>query len=48
MPGYRLHHCPESGNSYKVALMLALCGQEWEPVWTDFFGGETRTPEWRA
>lgn len=48
MSGYRLHHCPESGNSYKVALMLALCGQEWEPVWTDFFGGETRTLRWRA
>lgn len=48
MPRYRLHYFPESGNSYKLALMLALCGQAWEPVWTDFQGGQTRSPEWRA
>jgi glutathione S-transferase len=47
MPGYRLHYFPESGNSYKLALMLTLCGQSFEPVWTDFGGGVTRTPEWR-
>jgi glutathione S-transferase len=47
MPAYRLHYFPESGNSYKLALMLTLCGQTFEPVWTDFGGGETRTPEWR-
>jgi glutathione S-transferase len=45
---YRLHYFPESGNSYKLALMLTLCGQDFEPVWTDFGGGVTRTPEWRA
>jgi glutathione S-transferase len=45
---YRLHYFPESGNSYKLALMLTLCGEQWEPVWTDFGGGVTRTPEWRA
>ena len=45
---YRLHYFPESGNSYKLALMLTLCGEQWEPVWTDFGGGATRTPEWRA
>ncbi len=39
---------PESGNSYKLALMLTLCGQAFEPVWTDFGGGITRTPQWRA
>ncbi|HUH64664.1 MAG TPA: glutathione binding-like protein, partial [Terracidiphilus sp.] len=39
---------PESGNSYKLALMLVLCGETFEPVWTDFGGGVTRTPEWRA
>jgi len=44
---YRLHYFPESGNSYKLALMLTLCGQTFEPVWTDFAGGETRTAEWR-
>jgi glutathione S-transferase len=47
MPTYRLHYFPESGNSYKLALMLTLCGQKFEPVWTDFGGGITRTPEWR-
>jgi glutathione S-transferase len=45
---YRLHYFPESGNSYKLALMLTLCGQTFEPVWTDFGGGVTRTPEWRS
>ena len=48
MPNYRLHYFPESGNSYKLALMLTLCGQTFEPVWTDFGGGVTRTPEWRG
>jgi glutathione S-transferase len=47
MPRYRLHYFPESGNSYKLALMLTLCGQSFEPVWTDFGGGVTRTAEWR-
>src|SRR4051794_40940426 len=48
MPSYRLHYFPESGNSYKLALMLSLCGQTFEPVWTDYGAGVTRTPEWRA
>jgi glutathione S-transferase len=30
MPVYRLHYFPESGNSYKLALMLTLCGQSFE------------------
>ncbi|SJZ78212.1 glutathione S-transferase [Enhydrobacter aerosaccus] len=47
MTSYRLHYFPESGNSYKLALMLTLCGQTFEPIWTDFGGGVTRTPEWR-
>ena len=47
MTEYRLHYFPESGNSYKLALMLTLCGQSFEPVWTDFAAGVTRTPEWR-
>src|SRR5258708_13622728 len=47
MPTYRLHYFPESGNSYKLALMLTLCGEMFEPVWTDFAGGATRTKEWR-
>jgi glutathione S-transferase len=48
MTDYRLHYFPESGNSYKLALMLTLCGQTFQPVWTDFGGGVTRTPQWRA
>ena len=47
MTTYRLHYFPESGASYKLALMLTLCGQEFELVWTDFAGGATRTEEWR-
>lgn len=47
MTAYRLHYFPESGNSYKLALMLTLCGQSFEPVWTDFGSGVTRTLEWR-
>ncbi|HTW69977.1 MAG TPA: hypothetical protein VME47_08840 [Acetobacteraceae bacterium] len=48
MTSYRLHYFPESGNSYKLALMLTLCGQKWEGVRTDFMGGQTRSAEWRA
>jgi glutathione S-transferase len=47
MATYRLHYFPESGNSYKLALMLTLCGQTFEPIWTDFGGRITWTPEWR-
>ena len=47
MAGYRLHCFPESGGCYKAALMLALCGADWEPVFIDYFNGETRTAEWR-
>jgi len=45
---YRLHCFPESGGCYKVALMLALCGEPWEAVPVDYYHGQTRTPEWRA
>ncbi len=48
MSRWRLHYFPESGNSYKLALMLTLCGETFEPVWTDFASGVTWTPEWRA
>ncbi len=37
----------ESGNAYKAALALELSGLGWEPVKVDFFGGETRSPEYR-
>jgi glutathione S-transferase len=48
MSEYRLYCVGESGNSYKVALMLALCGCDWEPVNVDYFNGETRTDAYRA
>ena len=48
MSQYRLHYFPESGNSYKLALMLTLCDQAFEPIWTDFGSRITWTPEWRA
>jgi glutathione S-transferase len=44
----KLYCFGESGNAYKAALTLALSGAEWEPVYVDFFNGETRTPEFRA
>ena len=47
MPEYKLHYFPESGNSYKLALMLTLCGKTFEPIWTDFGSGITWTPVWR-
>jgi glutathione S-transferase len=43
----RLHCFGESGNAYKAALTLTLCGMAWEPVWMDFFGGASREPEYR-
>lgn len=48
MADYRLYCFAQSGNAYKVALMLNLCGAKWEPRFVDFFNGETRTPEYRA
>ncbi len=44
----KLHCFGESGNSYKAALPLALSGLDWEAVKVDFFGGASRTPEFRA
>ncbi len=43
----KLHCFGESGNAYKAALTLELAGIDWEPVFVDFFRGETRTPEFR-
>lgn len=48
MSEYRLHCFKESGNTYKAALMLELCGADWEAVWVDFFNGETRTDGYKA
>jgi glutathione S-transferase len=38
----------ESGNAYKAALTMALCGYDWAPRHVDFFKGEARSPEFRA
>ncbi len=45
---YGLHCFAQSGNAYKAALMLALNEADWEPVFVDFFNGESRTLEYRA
>ncbi|MGW8391632.1 glutathione S-transferase family protein [Pseudoduganella sp. HUAS MS19] len=47
MAEFKLHCFAASGNSYKVALFLALANADWEPVVVDYFGGETRTESWR-
>lgn len=48
MAEYRLYGMGESGNAYKAALMLNLCGLDWEPVFVDFFNGENRTEKYRT
>jgi glutathione S-transferase len=48
MAEYTLYCLAQSGNAYKAALMLNLCGADWAPHFVDFFNGETRTPEFRA
>jgi glutathione S-transferase len=47
MSEYRLYCLAESGNCYKVALMLTLCGCDWQPAFVDYFQGETRTDTYR-
>jgi len=44
---FTLYCFAQSGNAYKAALMLNLCGANWAPRFVDFFNGETRTPEYR-
>ena len=48
MAEYALHCFAQSGNAYKPALMLELAGADWSPRFVDYFGGETRTPAYRA
>ena len=45
---YALHCFAQSGNAYKPALMLELAAADWAPRFVDYFGGETRTPAYRA
>ncbi len=44
----KLYCFGESGHSYKAALTLALLDYDWQPVFVDYFNGETRTPAYRA
>jgi glutathione S-transferase len=44
----KLYCFGESGNAYKAALTLTLAGIPWEPVFVDFFNGETRSPNFRS
>jgi glutathione S-transferase len=48
MADLKLHCFAQSGNAYKVAMMLDLTGLAWEPIFVDYFAGETRDPAWRA
>ena len=43
----KLYCFGESGHSYKAALALELAGCDWQPVFVDFFNGETRTEAYR-
>jgi glutathione S-transferase len=48
MADFQLYCFAQSGNAYRVALMLNLIRADWEPIWVDFFvGGATRKPEYR-
>jgi glutathione S-transferase len=44
----KLYCFGESGNAYKAALTLQFSQQDWEPVYVDFFNGETRSETFRA
>ena len=44
----RLHDYAASGNCYKVRLLLALLGAEYERVPVDIFAGDTLTDEFGA
>jgi glutathione S-transferase len=49
MSEYQLYCFAQSGNAYRVALMLNLIGAEWQPIFVDFFkSGESRTPRFRS
>jgi len=47
MADFKLYCFAESGNAYKAALMLELCRLNWDPVFLDFFNGETRADPFR-
>jgi glutathione S-transferase len=41
---YRLYEFPDSGNCYKVRLLLTQLGADFERVFVDIMAGEARTP----
>jgi glutathione S-transferase len=45
---YLLYCFAQSGNAYKAALMLNLCGADWSPRFVDYFNREVDTPEYGA
>ena len=47
MTEFTLHSFWQSGNAYKAALMLQLCGADWQPHRVAFFDGETRSQGFR-
>jgi glutathione S-transferase len=47
MADYTLYCFGESGNAFKVALMLQAAELSWKPKWVDFFNGETRKADFR-
>ena len=48
MADFVLYCFAQSGNAYKAALALQLANANWEARFVDYFGGETRTREYRA
>lgn len=44
---YLLHGFSQSGNTYKVALLLQVLDQPWQARHVDFMNGVTRSSEWR-
>ena len=46
---FQLYCFAQSGNAYRVALMLNMIGADWRPTYVDFFaGGKSRTPKFRS
>jgi glutathione S-transferase len=48
MSEYKLYGVGESGNAYKVALMLNLCAADWDFRFVDYFNDETRSESYRS
>jgi glutathione S-transferase len=45
---YVLYCFAQSGNAYKTALMLNLCGADWSPRFVDYFNREVDAAPFRA